>query len=517
MPNTSISQPSRVETAMQKTTSMPIVEQLDTFFQPKSVAVVGASKKINKAGHVIFKNFVDNKRRGVFKGELYPVNPHEDHILAFKCFPSITDIVGNVELVVVVIPAENTPRVMEEAAEKHAKAAVIIGGGFGEVGNSELEVKVKTIAQEAGIRVLGPNCLGVYDPNTGVDMLFLPETKVLTSGDEVVATPRPMSGPIAVVTQSGAFGVAVLDYMAGEQMGLSKFVSFGNKIDVNETEMLQYLLHDEQTRVILLYAESIDAGREFLEVAKEVTKHKPIVAIKAGRTDAGARAARSHTGAIAGSDKIYDSVFLQSGVLRVRDMEEFLDTGEALAFQPPAAGNNVAVITSAGGPAIMAIDECVTKGINVNRFSDETIQKFERLKKEGELPSFATNYNPVDLTGSATSEMFESGTKILLEDPEIYGVMVFGLHHSPAMQEDYVDKIVNLTRNYLKPVVACDIGETEMALHIRDRFDKQGIPAYSSPEDASRAIAALVHYGVYLKKCGFFDDYLERFREKGRR
>jgi len=497
---------------MQETES--VVEQVNTFFEPKSVAVVGASKKITKAGHVIFKNFVDNKRRGVFKGELYPVNSHEDYILAFKCYPSINEIVDPVELVVVVVPAENIPTVMKEAAQKHAKAAVIISGGFGEVGNHELEAKVKTIAQKAGIRILGPNCLGVYDPTTGVDMLFLPETKVLTTGDEVVATPRPMSGPIAIVTQSGAFGVAVLDYMAGEQMGLSKFVSFGNKIDVKEPEMLHYLLHDEQTRVILLYAESIDAGREFIEVAREVTKYKPIVAIKSGKTEAGARAALSHTGAIAGSDKIYDSVFLQSGVLRVRDMEEFLDVGQALAFQPPAAGNNVAIVTSAGGPAIMAVDESVSRGINVKKFSDETIQKIERLKTAGKIPSFAANFNPLDLTGSATSEMFELGTRILLEDPEIHGVMVFGLHHNPGLQEDYVDRIVNLSRNYLKPIVACDIGETEMAMYIRRRFDKQGIPAYSSPEDTARAMAALVHYGSYLKKNGLFEGYLEQFKKK---
>jgi len=499
---------------MEKTGS--VIEQVNTFFNPKSVAVVGASKRITKAGHVIFKNFVDNRRRGVFKGELYPVNPNEDYILAFKCYPSLENIIGDVELVVVVVPAEHIPAVMREAVQKHAKAAVIVSGGFGEVGNHQLEAEVKEIAKKAGIRVLGPNCLGVYDPSTGVDMLFLPETKVLSTGDEVVATPRPMPGPIAIVTQSGAFGVAVLDYMAGEQMGLSKFVSFGNKIDVEEPEMLRYLLHDEQTRVILLYAESIDAGREFMEVAKEVTKYKPIVAIKSGKTEAGARAALSHTGAIAGSDKIYDSVFLQSGVLRVRDMEEFLDVGQALAFQPPAEGNNVSVVTSAGGPAIMAIDECVSKGVNVKRFSEETIQKFETLKKAGKIPTFATNYNPLDLTGSATSEMFELGTKILLEDPEIYGVMVFGLHHSPAMGEDYVDKIVNLSKDFLKPIVACDIGETEMAIHIRQRFDKQGIPAYSSPEDAARAMAALVHYGAYLKKSGLFEGYLERFKKKVR-
>ena len=492
------------------------VEQIDTFFRPKSVAVVGASKQITKAGHVIFKNFADNKRRGIFKGDLYPVNPHEDYILAVKCYPSLTKVIGDVELVVIVVPAESVPQIMQEASQKHAKAAVIVSGGFGEIGNHALEDEVKTIAKNAGIRVLGPNCLGVYDSSTGVDMLFLPETRVLTTGEEVVATPRPRSGPIAVVTQSGAFGVAVLDYMAGEEIGLSKFVSFGNKIDVQEPEILEYLLHDVQTRVILLYAESINAGRDFMETAQKVTPYKPIVALKSGKTEAGARAALSHTGAIAGSDKIYDSVFLQSGVLRVRDTEELLDASEALAFQPPAAGNNVAVVTAAGGPAIIAADELESKGINVKRFSDETTQKFERLKKVGKIPSFATNYNPLDLTGSVTSEMFELGTKILLEDPEIYGVMVFGLHHSPALQEDYVDRIANLSKNYLKPVLACDIGETEMAAYIRGRFDKLGVPSYSFPEDTARAMSALVHYGLYLKKNGYYEDYIEQFKQKVR-
>ena len=493
--------------------SMSVVEQIHTFFEPKSVAVVGASKKITKAGHVIFKNFADNKRRGIFKGELYPVNPHESQILAFKCYPSLRQIIGDVELVVVVVPAENVAQIMQEATQKHAKAAVIVSGGFGEIGKHQLEDEVRTIAEKAGIRILGPNCLGVYDSSTGVDMLFLPETRVLTTGEEVVATPRPRLGPIAVVTQSGAFGVAVLDYMAGEEIGLSKFVSFGNKIDVQEPEILEYLLHDQQTRVILLYAESIDAGREFMEIAREVTRYKPIVAMKSGKTEAGARAALSHTGAIAGSDKIYDSVFQQTGVIRARDTEELLDASEALAFQPPAAGNNVAIVTAAGGPAIMAADACELRDVNVKRFSAETQQKFEQLKKKGKIPSFATNYNPLDLTGSVTSEMFEMGTKILLEDPEIYGVMVFGLHHSPALQEDYVDRIANLSKNYLKPVLACDIGETEMAVYIRGRFDKMGVPSYSTPEDTARAMAALVHYGLYLKKNGYYEDYIERFKQ----
>jgi acyl-CoA synthetase (NDP forming) len=192
-------------------------------------------------------------------------------------------------------------------------------------------------------------------------------------------------------------------------------------------------------------------------------------------------------------------------------MEEFFDMGKALAFQPPAAGKNVAVITDAGGPGIMAVDECVARGLNVKKLSNETIQKFEELKKEGKIPSFATNLNPVDLTGSATSEMFEYGTRILLEDSEINGVIVLGMHHLPALQEDFVDLVANLAKSYTKPIVVCDIGETEMALHIRSRFDKLGVPAYFSPEDAARAMVALVNYGLYLRKCGRFEQYLATF------
>jgi len=491
-----------------------LIEQMNSFFDPKSVAVVGASRKISKAGHVIFKNFVDNKRRGLFKGELYPVNPSEEHILGFKCYPSVAEIPNQIELVVIVVPAEAVPKVMTEAALKGAKAAAIITGGFGEIGKHELEDQVKSIAKRAGIRVLGPNCLGIYDSSTGVDTLFLPETKILTTGDEVVATPRPMAGNIAMVTQSGAFGVSALDYLAGRQMGVSKFVSFGNKSDVSEPEILRYLLHDEKTRVILLYAESIDAGRDFMEIAKKVTRKKPIVALKTGKSKAGARAAMSHTGAIVGSDKIYDSVFLQVGVIRARDMEEFFDIAKALSFQPPAAGKNIGVITDAGGPGIMAVDESESRGLEVRKFSDETIQKFENLKKEGKIPPFATNFNPLDLSGSATSTMLEYGTKIVLDDPEVNGIILMGLHHVPGLQEDYVDKVANLAKNYSKPIVAVDIGETEMALFIRSKLDKFRIPCYASPEDAARAMAALVNYGLYLRKNGYFEEYLKNFQKR---
>ena len=493
------------------------LKQLDTFFNPRSVAVVGATRKINKAGHVIFKNFVENKRREVFKGEIFPVNPYEDSVLGFQSYPSVTKIPVELDLVVIVVPANIVPNIMEDAASKKVKTVVIISSGFSEIGNHELENQIVAMAKKAGIRVLGPNCLGVYDSRTGVDMLFLPETKILTTGEEVIATPRPLPGNIAIVTQSGAFGVAALDYLAGLQTGVSKFVSFGNKCDVNEAEMLHYLLYDEETEAILLYVEDIKSGREFLEVAKEVTNKKPIIALKTGKREAGARAAASHTGAIAGSDRIYDAVFAQTGILRAADMDEFFHAGKALAMQPPAVGKNIGIITDAGGPGIMAADECELKGLSVKRFSEKTIQKFEKLKEEGKIPKFATNLNPVDITGSGTSEMFELATEILFQDPEICGIIMLGLHHTPALQEDYIDKVAKVASKYDKPIVACDIGETEMALYTRLRFDKLGIPSYSSPEDAARAMNALVKYGHYLEKKGILKGYVQNFLKDKRK
>src|SRR3972149_3270384 len=260
------------------------IKKLDAFFNPRSVAVIGATKKVDKAGYVIFKNFTSNKQHGVFEGELYPINPNEDSILGFKCFKSLSKVPGEVELVVIIVPAKVVPSIMEEAVAKKVKAAIIISSGFKEVGNKELEEQVTAIAAKGGIRVLGPNCLGVYYSKTGIDTLFLPETKTLTTGEDVVATPRPLPGNIAMITQSGAFGVAALDYLTGRQMGVSKFVSFGNKSDVSESDILHYLLHDKETRVILLYVEDIKHGREFIRIAKKVTAKKPIVIIKSGRS-----------------------------------------------------------------------------------------------------------------------------------------------------------------------------------------------------------------------------------------
>ena len=325
---------------------MEETKALNAFFNPRSAAIIGATKKIDKAGNVIFKNFAYNKTRGVFKGEIYPVNPNEESILGFKCYPSITEIPGELELIVVVVPAKIVPTIMEEAVTKKVKAAIIISSGFREIGNIELEQQLVTTAKKGGIRILGPNCLGVYYQKTGVDTLFLPETKVLTTGDEVVATPRPLFGDIAIVTQSGAFGVAALDFLAGRQIGISKFVSFGNKSDVTESEMMNYLFYDKETKVILLYIEDIKYGRRFLEIAKKVTAKKPIVAFKAGRSAAGARAAASHTGAMSGPDVLYDGLFKQKSICRVFDVDDLLEVANLFARCDPPAGDRVAILST---------------------------------------------------------------------------------------------------------------------------------------------------------------------------
>jgi acyl-CoA synthetase (NDP forming) len=490
-------------------------EQINIFFDPKSVAVVGASRKVNKAGYVIFKNFAENKRTGLFKGDLYPINPSEDTVLGYKCYPTLVKVpIDEIELVVVIVPAAAVPQVMEDASQKKVKAAIIITSGFGETGNYELENRVREICIKSGIRVLGPNCLGVYDPLTGIDTLFLPETKVLISGEEVIATPRPIPGEIAVVTQSGAFGAATLDYLAGRQLGISKFVSFGNRLDLDESDLLQYFFKDESTKGILVYLEGIKDGKRFMEISKKVTEIKPVVVLKTGRTIAGAKAAMSHTGSMAGADDIYNTVFLQTGIIRASDMNEFFDNCKALVFQPPASGNNIAIITDAGGPGIMASDECEFKGLRIGELSRESVNALEEMRQRKEIPEYASISNPIDLTGSVTTDMFVNATKIILEDSAVNGIIILGLHHVPGLQEDFIDRIANLTKHYTKPVVFCDIGETEMALYVRSKFEKFGIPTYASPEDAARAMASLYNYGLYLLKQNKFDDFLNKFMKK---
>jgi len=476
------------------------INHMKFFFEPASVAVIGASDIKTKVGNVIFYNLLMNKERGSLKGELYPVNPKYDTVLGLKCYPSLREIQNNVEMIIIAIPAMAVPSIMEDASEVGVKAAIIISSGFSEVGNKKLEEEVKRIGLKSGIRIIGPNCMGIYAPYSGIDTLFLPEVKMLSSGREVVATARPFPGSIVLISQSGAFGAAALDYMAGHGMGVRAFISLGNRSDVEEYELLSYFAEDERTKVILLYIEGIGKGREFFESAKDVTKTKPIVALKAGRTGAGARAAASHTAALSGVDQIYGAVFKQSGIVRAMDVEELFDMGRALNLQTPSYGNRVAILTNGGGPGVVAADACEESGLSIVKLSDVIVNKFDEMKARNDLIPMMVNSNPVDLTALATSDMYVKALKVLLDDRDIDGLLVMTLPQTPSILDDVIEKVADVATVQTKPIVACVMGGTEMAEEFRVRFEKSGIPSYSMPRRAARALYSLMEYGRYLRK-----------------
>lgn len=476
------------------------------FFEPNSVVIVGASRTPGKIGYEILRVMVENREKGIYKGRIYAVNPKsEEKILGMPTYKSVLELPEPPDLAVIVTPAHQTPKALEECGEKGIRNAVVISGGFAEIGGEgiELQRRLDEIRRKYGVRVIGPNCVGVISPSTGVDTLFLPVEKEI-QGRMYVSSPRPKPGSVALSTQSGAFGVACLDYMYGEGIGLSKFVSYGNKLDVDEVDVISYLKDDPETKVILIYAESIDRGREFVRIAREVSKEKPIVVLKAGRTSAGAKAASSHTAAIAGSDSVYDAAFKQAGILRVWDMEELFDVAKALSMQPPAEGDSVAILTDGGGVGVMAADEAEALGLKLADFSFETINKLKDLQRENLIPPIASLVNPVDLTGSATDESFTSALEVILQDPGVHGVILLALHHVPGVTSELPRKIANTAKNYRKPIVAMDVGSSPYAVEFRRMFEREGIPSYPEPERAVKAMKALVQYGIVrrsLREC----------------
>ncbi len=474
---------------------------LKGFFEPSSIAVVGASRTPGKIGYEILRVLVENRRSGVYRGNLYAVNPRSDEmILGVPTYRSVLEIPEPPELAVIVTPAPQTPQALEDCGKKGIRNAVVISGGFAEVGGEglSLQIRLDEVRRRYGIRVIGPNCVGVISPSTGVDTLFLPVEKEL-EGATYISSPRPKPGSVALSTQSGAFGVACLDYMYGEGIGLSKFISYGNKIDVDEVDVIEYLRDDPQTKVILIYAESIDRGRKFLELAREVAREKPIVVLKAGRTSAGAKAASSHTAAIAGSDVIYDAAFKQAGIIRVWDMEELFDVAKALAMQPPAEGENVAILTDGGGVGVMAADETEALGLKLAEFSPQTLERLRDLQRSDVIPPIASLTNPIDLTGSATDDSFIGALELILQDPNVFGVIVLALHHVPGVTSELPKRIAEVSRGYGKPIVAMDVGSSQYAVEFRKLFEREGIPAYPEPERAVKAMRALVRYGIARK------------------
>ncbi|ENN95728.1 acetyl CoA synthetase [Methanocaldococcus villosus KIN24-T80] len=453
-------------------------------FYPKSVAVIGATKKEGKVGYAILKNLLK------FNGKIYPVNPKYDNIFNLKCYKSVLDIDDEIDLAIIAVPNVAVPQVLEECGKKGIKYAVIISAGFSEVGNYELEEEVKNIIKKYGIRVIGPNCLGIMNTHINLNATF---SKIF-----------PPKGGVSIVSQSGAVLNAILDIAPLLNIGFSKVVSLGNKIDIQESDLLEYFLEDDDTEIIVLYIEGLKDKR-FLKVAKKVAKKKPIIVLKAGRSEEGKRAAKSHTGSLAGDDVVYDTAFKEAGIIRAKTFEELIDLIHIFSTQPIMEKNEIGVITNAGGFGVLAADACADHNLKLANFEKSTIEKLKEV-----LPETANITNPLDIIGDATPERYEKATKILLEDKNIHGLLVILTPQEMTEPLKVAEILANLKRD--KPLITSFVGGVSVK-GAKSYLRKHGIPAYITPENGIKALSYLYKYSL-IKVKEDYDPYLDKIEKE---
>ena len=447
---------------------------LEPFFQPASVAVIGASSNPTKLGHAVLKNLVEG---GYAKfGQVYPINPGGGEILGQPAYASVLDVPDPIDLAVIVIPYPLVPAALRECGQKGIPAAIVISAGFREAGMEglERELELVQIAKESNLRLIGPNCLGVIDTFTPINASF--------------AAGTPPSGPMAFMSQSGALGTAVLDIALAGRLGLSKFVSLGNKADVSETDLLQAWADDEHTRVILIYSEGVPNGQEFIQVARQITPKKPVIAIKSGVTQSGSRAVSSHTGSLAGSEQAYHAAFRQAGILRADSMEALFDMALAIGYQPPLNGKRIAIITNAGGPGILATDALERADLSMARFETETILALEQY-----LPDAASAANPVDVLGDAHADRYRFALEKVAADPNADGLLVVLTPQAMTEIEATAEAIGELASRNTKPILACFMGEARVKKGI-EILNRYNVPNYPFPERAACAFRAMADY-----------------------
>ncbi|AEE15041.1 acetyl coenzyme A synthetase (ADP forming), alpha domain protein [Thermodesulfobium narugense DSM 14796] len=453
------------------------MDRLDMFFKPRSIAIIGASSEEKKLGYAVLKNVID----GGYKGNIYPINPKADYILGYKCYKSVLDIPDDLDLVVFVIPSKFVNPVMRECAQKGVKGAIVITAGFKETGleGAKLERELKEIVKSNNIRLVGPNVLGLIDTHNSINASF--------------ASFMPKKGNIGFISQSGAFATAIMDWAAANDIGFSKFISIGNKADVNEIDLLEVLKDDNDTDVILMYLESIDNGRAFMDIAYKTSKVKPIIVLKSGTTAAGAKAATSHTGSLAGSDQAYTSAFKQCGVIRASTVEDLFDLAIGFAYQPLLNGNNIAIITNAGGPGIMASDAIENFGLRLATLSNDTV---EELRKN--LPSAAAVYNPVDVLGDALADRYEFALSKVLRDENVDGAMVILTPQVYTQVNETAESIVK-AKDPKKPIFSIFMGGKTISAATKYLMENS-VPNYSFPERAGFVFKSMHDRRIWLNK-----------------
>jgi acetyltransferase len=474
-------------------------ENLKKIFNPESVAIVGATKTKGTVPYDIVENILKSD----FNGAVYPVSPREKHIASVKAYKYVIDIEDPVDLAIIVFPSAVTHMALEQCGQKGIKSVIIISAGFRETGERGIakEKQIKQIAEKYDISFIGPNCLGVINTDPAVNL------------DASFARKMPDPGNIGFLSQSGALCTAVLDYARAKHIGFSKFISFGNKADISEIDLMFYLMKDDHTKVILMYLEEVSDGKALMDAAREVIAKsgKPILILKSGRTSEGASAAASHTGSLAGSDEICDAAFEQAGILRCDNIEEMFNKAMAFAYQPPPQSNRVAIITNAGGPGVLTTDAAVHSGLEIARFSDDTTKL---LKKH--LPSTANIKNPVDVIGDARADRYNAALTAIINDDAVDGIFVILTPQSMTNIEEIAEEIVTVAKGTDKPIYTSFMGEADVAAGINILL-RNKIPHYILPESMCKAFESDYRFNHKIKNHAFKPVHVKDVDNKGAR
>ncbi len=450
------------------------------FFEPKSVAVIGASREPGTVGHSLLHNIVD----GGYTGKIYPVNPKADEVLGVRTYHSIAEIPDGVDLGVFAIPARFLPGTIKDCAAKGIKAVVIITAGFKEAGpeGAKLEQQLVEELNKYDVRAIGPNCVGLVMPHVSLNATF------------VVSKTLPRPGNIAFFSQSGALCAAILDWAVSEGVGFSRFFSLGNNADLNEVDVLYALAEDPETRVIIGYIEGIKEGRKFLDAAKKISRVKPIIALKSGGTQSGAKAASSHTGSLAGSAKAFDAVFAQTGLIRALSIDELFDFAIAFAQQPVPEGGGLVILTNSGGPGVMAADALEQTSLNLASLTKQTVDHMREV-----LPKHASFYNPVDIIGDAGSERYSDALRLICEDENADGVLTILTPTGMSPSNDVANIVSDVAAGTDKTLLAAFLGG-DLVAEARRTLRTRQVPHYPNPERAVRAFDAMHRYHIWVNK-----------------
>ncbi len=450
---------------------------LDSLFKPKSIALIGAAHTEEKLGGVILKNLLK------FKGTVYPVNPKYGELMGLKAYPSARDIPEPVDLAIIMRPAAEVPQILKELAGR-TKSVIIASSGFAEVGETALQEEVKRIGEEIGIRILGPNCMGIYNPSHRLDTFFLPHERLK----------RPKKGNVAVVSQSGAILSCLIGAMRASNTGISKALTYGNAVDINESDLYEYLADDKYTDVVVSYIESVVDGRRFIEKAKILSVKKPFILLKSGKSQSGQAAAFSHTGRLAGKYEVFHSILRQFGIREVEDFDVLIDATKALAFYPSVSplakggikggSNRVLIITNGGGSGVLAADECIKQGLEVAKLTDDKTEKLKQI-----FPHFYGINNPIDLTAQVNDADYTTALNELKDDYD--GFLIIALPNVLGITEGLAPMLKKAKEEIRKPLIA-HIAESGISMRLTSLFEKAKIPVYPSPERAVRGLKALL-------------------------